>query len=540
MLTVLINTLAQKTPIHMEFDMPKENSSIIKVIGVGGGGNNAVNHMYQEGITGVDFIVVNTDQQALDISPVPTKVQVGGSLTEGMGAGSVPEIGRNAATEDINGVKEYLEQRTKMVFVTAGMGGGTGTGAAPVIASAAREMGILTVGIVTLPFNFEGKRRKEQAEEGVQAMRQSVDTLLIICNDRLREMYGNLNLSNAFAQADDVLATAAKGIAEVITVTGQINVDFKDVNTVMKDSGVAILGSSRAQGENRALQAVEKALSSPLLNDNDIAGAQHVLLNITYGEQEVLMDEIAEITDHIQEEAGSTADVIWGHGKDPTLEDEDLSVTIIATGFESGPRTGSGLDQKEKEEKKRYVRLDEEQEEKTSDAAAASSPQGSSEPVNEAKEVERSSEAGEEGMPYLKGPSSSDNGDSKHQPSLYHREELKKEDDEGEEQEAFSGPSVEERQRNGNEGGEEPIEDRKAAERMGRIREMTMKLRSHSRISDLEKEPAYRRKNIELEDQPPSDRSEVSRYSLSSNDGEETEQKPGIRENNSYLHDKPD
>ncbi len=518
--------------------MPKENNSIIKVVGVGGGGSNAVNHMYQQGITGVDFIVVNTDQQALDISPVPTKVQLGASLTEGMGAGSVPEVGRNAAIEDIDSVKELLEQRTKMVFVTAGMGGGTGTGAAPVIASAAREMGLLTVGIVTLPFNFEGKRRQEQAEEGIREIRENVDTLLIICNDRLREMYGNLNLSNAFAQADDVLATAAKGIAEVITVTGQINVDFKDVNTVMKDSGVAILGSSQAQGEDRAIQAVEKALSSPLLNDNDISGAQHVLLNITYGDQEVLMDEITEITDHIQEEAGSTADVIWGHGYDPSLG-EDLSVTIIATGFKSGPDTGSALDHKAKEEQKRYVRLDDAEEREE----AGKEPQAASTEVKTDQEEEGTRGEKEADAPYLKSrsPSADETPSPKHGASGQEESERRfhLNDEDGEEVER-SEAQEEPQNETPKAKNEEETEERRAAERMGRIREMTMKLRSHSRISELEKEPAYRRKNIQLEDTPSSDQSEISRYSLSNDDDGEEEEQPGIRKNNSYLHDKPD
>ncbi len=298
----------------MEFDLPKEFSSIIKVIGVGGGGSNAVNHMYNQGIKGVDFIVCNTDKQALDISPVPVKIQLGPSLTEGLGAGSIPEIGKNAAVENINEIRELLSNNTKMVFVTAGMGGGTGTGAAPVIAQVARELGILTIGIVTVPFSFEGKKRRQQAEDGIQQIKESVDTLLVINNEKLRAISGNLTLTNAFAQADNVLTTAAKGIAEIISVTGNINVDYKDVNTVMKDSGNAIMGSAEAEGENRAMKAVQNALNSPLLNDNNIAGAKYVLLNITYENIEVTMDEISEITDYIQEEAGSTADVIFGYG----------------------------------------------------------------------------------------------------------------------------------------------------------------------------------------------------------------------------------
>ena len=265
----------------LEFDLPKETTSIIKVIGVGGGGSNAVNHMFNQGIVGVDFIVCNTDRQALDVSPVPLKIQLGASLTDGCGAGSIPEIGKNSAIENIEEIRSILSNGTKMVFVTAGMGGGTGTGAAPIVAQIAKEMGILTVGIVTVPFGFEGRKRRQQAEEGLDEMRKNVDTLLVINNERLREISGNLSIGNAFSQADDVLAMAAKGIAEVISVTGNINVDFNDVNTVMKNSGVAIMGSATAEGENRAIEAVQHALSSPLLNDNDISGAKYVLLNIT-------------------------------------------------------------------------------------------------------------------------------------------------------------------------------------------------------------------------------------------------------------------
>ena len=328
----------------MNFDLPKDQSSIIKVIGVGGGGSNAVNHMYEQGIKGVDFIVCNTDSQALDISPVPIKVQLGQSLTEGRGAGSIPAVGKNAAIENIDEIQEILAKRTTMVFVTAGMGGGTGTGAAPVIAKAAKDMGILTVGIVTIPFTFEGKKRMNQAAEGLREMRASVDTLLVIRNDKLREIHGNLSLQNAFEQADNILATAAKGIAELISVTGAINVDMNDVNTVMKESGVAIMGQAMAEGEDRAIKAARQALESPLLNDNDIEGAKYILLNITYGSSEVMMDEISDITDYIQHAAGSTADVIWGHGMDESLG-EKLSVTIIATGFKSTPDTGFEIEE---------------------------------------------------------------------------------------------------------------------------------------------------------------------------------------------------
>lgn len=327
----------------MEFDLPKENNSIIKVIGVGGGGSNAVNHMYNMGIIGVDFIVCNTDRQALDISPVPVKIQLGPSLTEGRGAGALPEVGMNAANENIEEIRELLSKGTKMVFVTAGLGGGTGTGAAPVIAQVAKDLGILTVGIVTVPFNFEGKKRRQQAEDGLEKMRQNVDTLLVINNERLYQISKNCTISQAFGMADDILTVAAKGIAELISVTGYINVDFNDVNTVMRNSGHAIMGSAQASGEDRALVAIKSALNSPLLNDNNINGARYVLLNITYGGSELTMDEINIITDYIQNEAGTNAEVIWGHGLDNSLG-ESLNITLIATGFSTASTPVHGLE----------------------------------------------------------------------------------------------------------------------------------------------------------------------------------------------------
>ncbi len=558
----------------MQFDMPKEQSSIIKVLGVGGGGSNAVNHMYGQGIKGVDFVVCNTDQQALDISPVPTKIQIGADLTEGMGAGSEPEVGRNAAVEDIDQLKSILEKNTKMVFVTAGMGGGTGSGAAPVIAQTAREMDLLTVGIVTLPFSFEGKQRREQAEKGIEAMRDNVDSLLVICNDRLREMYGDLNLSNAFAQADDVLSTAAKGIAEVITVTGKINVDFKDVNTVMRDSGVAILGSSIAEGEERAKQGVEKALSSPLLNDNDISGASHVLLNITYGEKEVTMDEISDITDHIQDEAGSTANVIWGHGYDETLG-EALSVTIIATGFKSSPDTGSEMEKREKQ-KKKYLHLNEKEEtpptQEEENPAMASSQITSTEEKTEPAEPEGSrteatqetpenpEEANDPDSPYLKTKEdqtgASGQEDQSEAPSEnsgpekveWHQEAQRKEygpERRTEKDPGTGTPAEEPRPFHANtsrdQGEIDPEQQRKrSTERIDRIQELGMKLRSPSGIEGLEEEPAYVRRNIKLDEEPHSSTSNASRYTLSEEEDEDGKKKTTIRENNPYLHDKPD
>ncbi len=316
----------------INFELPSNRASIIKVIGVGGGGGNAVNHMCRLGIKDVDFVVCNTDSQALASSPVDIKIQLGSSLTEGRGAGNKPEIGRQAAIENVQDVVDVLSKNTKMVFITAGMGGGTGTGAAPIIAKAAKELGILTVAIVTIPFRNEGKRRIAQAVEGIEAIEKHVDSLLVINNEKIREIYGDLKISEAFSRADDVLAIAAKGIAEIITVHGYINVDFADVETVMTNSGVAIMGSARASGEGRAIKAVKAALQSPLLNNNDISGARNILLNVTSGNEEITMDEIGQITDYIQAIAGEGADLIWGNGTDPNLGDE-LNVTIIATGF---------------------------------------------------------------------------------------------------------------------------------------------------------------------------------------------------------------
>ncbi|HSO86946.1 MAG TPA: cell division protein FtsZ [Draconibacterium sp.] len=304
----------------------------IKVIGVGGGGGNAVNYMYKQGIRDVDFIICNTDAQAMESSPIQTRVQLGASLTEGRGAGNKPEVGKEAAVENIEDVKKALSNNTKMVFVTAGMGGGTGTGAAPVIAKACKEAGYLTVGIVTIPFRNEGRRRIKQAADGIAELEGFVDSLLIINNERIRDMYGDFGISEAFSRADNVLTTAAKGIAEIITVPGYINVDFADVETVMRKSGLAIMGTGIATGERRAEEAVESALNSPLLNNNDIRGARNILLNITSGNLEVTMAEVGLITDIIQNKAGFDADLIWGNGKDDALGD-NLSVTIIATGF---------------------------------------------------------------------------------------------------------------------------------------------------------------------------------------------------------------
>ena len=339
-----------------KFDLPKHHKSIIKVIGVGGGGSNAVNHMYKQGIKDVEFVVANTDLQALNSSPVPNKLQLGATLTEGLGCGANPEVGRAAALESKEQIRELLNG-TKMIFVTAGMGGGTGTGAAPVIAKIAKDMDILTVGIVTVPFSFEGKKKLTQAESGIEAFRACCDTVLVILNDKLREIYGNLAIGQAFGEADNVLTTAAKGIAEIITLAGYVNVDFQDVRTVMLGAGAAVMGSAETRGDNRAVKAAQQALASPLLDNRDIMGAKKILLSIISGEEaELQMDELTTITEYIQGQAGDEAEVIFGHGVDSSLGDR-IRVTVIATGFISEGKMTKKSDKKTLELDKSQIPL---------------------------------------------------------------------------------------------------------------------------------------------------------------------------------------
>jgi cell division protein FtsZ len=528
----------------MQFEMLKEKSSIIKVIGVGGGGGNAVNHMYRQGITGVDFIICNTDAQALELSPIPNKVQLGASLTEGMGAGSIPEVGKNSAIENIDDIKQMLGPNTKMLFITAGMGGGTGTGASPIIAKAAREMDILTVGIITTPFAFEGKRRKMQAEEGMEELKKYVDSFLVISNDRLRQIFGNLTLGSAFAQADNILTTAAKGIAEIITLPGYINVDFKDVRTVMKDSGVSIMGSSAAEGENRALKAVEGALSSPLLKDNEIEGARYILLNISSGDKEVTMDEVSVITDFIQEEAGLAADLIWGNCKDDSLGDK-LSVTIIATGFQT-------KDEREKEQSTKKI---------VSMLMPDSPPlvRPVNEFINFVKDnapiepyIKVKDEPVQTGLFDLFASRTEESAVVKH--NLMDDEPAAEEEAAGISEMTFMvSTSVPEFKTD--EKAPEPIEEpenvvgaddhktdesieeqlRKSRERIMRLKDLSMKLRNGN-LQELENVPAYKRKEIALQQPPASDESQISRFSLLPDNEGNIE----IRNNNSFLHDNVD
>lgn len=557
----------------MKFEMLKDKSSIIKVIGVGGGGGNAVNHMYNQGIVGVDFIICNTDAQALELSPIPNKIQLGASLTEGRGAGSMPEVGMNSAIESIDDVKELLGSTTKMIFITAGMGGGTGTGASPIIAQAAKEMGILTVGIVTTPFNFEGKRRKVQAEEGLEAFKKHVDTLLVISNDKLREMYGNLTLSNAFAEADNILTTAAKGIAEIITVPGYINVDFEDVKTVMQSSGVAIMGSASAEGEGRAFKAVQNALASPLLNDNDIEGARYILLNITSGEEEVLMDEVSEITDYIQNQAGLTADIIWGNCYDETLGDK-ISVTLIATGFQTKEERFSKVTPSSEKkviplsiENKSTVEnviphlnitiennevvpavsrieelIAERDEEKVMERLMEESPAVKKAPAMVLKthvveETEKSVIIKEDIK--KETPSASTKqvnlfdfipAPEPKQEQVMEQEPFRLLDKESIEFTIINKTPVE-----SEESDELEEQMKKNKERINRLKELSMRLRTPNGVNDLESEPAYLRKKQNLENTPLSTESQVSRYTLNDDNGQ-----PQIRPNNPFLHDNVD
>lgn len=484
----------------MLFDMPIKEKSIIKVLGVGGGGGNALSHMYEQGIQGVDFAICNTDNQALENNPVITKIKLGPALTEGRGAGSKPEVGKQACIESIDEVRKFLADDTKMLFITAGMGGGTGTGAAPIIAKAAKEMGILTVAIVTLPFKFEGLRRKRQALEGLEALKKNVDSILVISNEKVKEIHGNLPVTAAFAEADGILTTAAKGIAEIITVAGEINVDFEDVNTVMRDSGVAIMGSSQVEGEDRARRAIDAALNSPLLEDNDIRGAQHILLNISSSSShEVTMDEISEITEYVQEEAGYGTDLFWGNCLDETLGAK-LSVTLIATGFDRGAHT---IPAQKPEEKKIIVGLEDD----VDRPAKIKYDDSFSAPSQESQVIDFEEDDVRQTVNKL-GANYHDFQVEKPELTDYERE-----------MEAIK-------------------RKRREAEnaRRGFLREqMSNKhLDSPKMINDIENTPAYLRRKVELEEGSP-DGKKRSDYTVSMDDDG-----PVINTSNSYLHDNVD
>ena len=537
----------------MEFDLPKEKSSIIKVIGVGGGGGNAVNYMYERGITGVDFVLCNTDKQALELSSVPNKIQLGLELTEGLGAGANPEVGKECTIASLEEIRQLLEHNTKMVFITAGMGGGTGTGGAPVIAQMAKEMGILTVAIVTTPFTFEGRRRKDAADYGLEELRQNVDTLIIINNDKVREIYGNLVFAEAFSKADDILANAAKGIAEIITVAGNINVDFQDVQTVMKDSGLAIMGTANAKGDNRARQAIENALNSPLLEDNNIEGANYILLNISYGAQEILMDEISEIMDYVQDIAGRGTDIIMGTCQNNSLDDE-LNVIIIATGFEGR----SGMNVGVSNEKKVVNLTDELPTPSSVNDVAKESGQSSmrfidSKPApsqtpeepkstfvpNESKSINVHQE---EVQPSFELDNSAEalpssvelditnsiSSTSQDNTIRYDLEETSQEEVSNSQE---AGEVIE-----GNMEIDRDQLQREHEDRVNKLRGLSKQLKSPSHYSDIENVPAYKRRQVDLDETPHSSENNFSRYTLSENE----DNKPEIRSNNSFLHDNVD
>jgi len=527
----------------------KKHTSIIKVIGVGGGGGNAVNHMFAQGIEGVDFVVCNTDMQALEASPVPVKIQLGNS---GLGAGAIPEVAEKAAMESLDKLKVVMDPETQMVFITAGMGGGTGTGAAPVIAKFAREQGLLSVAIVTLPFRFEGRRKMLKAQQGITKLRKNVDTLLVISNDKLREQYGDLGLGNAFARADDVLTTAAKGIAELITVHGYVNVDFEDVKTVMKDSGKAIMGSAVKSGEDRAYKAIEEAMRSPLLNDNDVSGAQNILLYISTGDQQdITMDEITVITDYISDKCGDNeTDVIWGRGFDESMG-ESLGVTIIATGFDAKERIQKLFPDKEipveelthEKETIELVQTPGDGMSVVDEIPAESGSKDVSELIHRSESNDVSSEKSKQAEPIKKIVHRLDEStENDNKPSV----KEKVTPDIASETEAPPLKKFVKGQPSGV--GERPagVEEEASKEELNaklhkasearkkKLAELSM-LRNKP-VSEQEKVPAYKRQHIQLSEPDYSSDSQVSRYTLS----EDGKKNTIIKSDNSFLHDNVD
>ena len=546
--------------LGMDFQMPKNQSSQIKVMGIGGGGSNAVNYMFLNGITGVDFVVCNTDAQALEASPVPIKIQLGATLTEGLGAGSNPEIGKKAAEESEDKITELLDANTKMLFLTAGMGGGTGTGAAPVIAEIAREKGILTVGVVTNPFSTEGGFRKQYAEEGVAELKKYVDTLLIINNDKLIEVYGDLTFTQAFGKANEVLNTATKGIAEVISQHLLVNIDLNDARKVLENSGTAVMGQAEAEGENRAIEAVLGALDSPLLNDNDITGAQQVLLKIVTGkgEGEIRMSELSKIKNKIQEAAGSDVNIIEGIGIDPDLG-EAVSVTVIATGFEQkkkpkGPKTIVLGDDKDLEDiitediiedsvedtenNQQILDLEEDIIEETTDEIIDETTE------EEVAAIESIVNTVPEKIvldlePEINVPNEQEESAEQLITSILMEEETQEEPiptmvlDLEDEEITENEPTL-----NTLESTEVNADSMKveARERESRLRSISQQLRTPSGLTDLEDVPAYQRNNIELDQENHSSEDEMSTYTLSEGENNTTE----LKQNNSFLHDNVD
>lgn len=514
-----------------KFDIPKHQlgyRSIIKVIGVGGGGSNAVNHMFGQGIKDVEFVVCNTDSQALNGSPVPTKLQIGANLTEGLGCGANPEIGKAAAIESKDQIREFL-QGTKMVFITAGMGGGTGTGAAPVIAKIAKDMDILTVGIVTVPFGWEGKKKLAQAQFGIESLRQNCDTVLTILNDKLREIYGNLPIGQAFAQADNILTTAAKGIAEIITLAGYVNVDFQDVRTVMLNAGAAVMGTAETRGENRARAAAEGALASPLLDNRDIMGAQKILLSIISGAQaELSMDELSEITEYIQEQAGDEAEMIFGHGVDPELDDR-IRVTVIATGFLSDGKAVETVKQKEDSRKVHDLEkgqtwlfsMDNTVNEKNKELELKAGKE-----KHEKKESSKDHHTNDREVlfqgPFTKisEPVADDDG-----------EEGLLMDDELDAMTKYTNQELAEREMRNNQNTRDRLE-KQAKERKEQMKSVKKPEMTKEEFNEKWSLPAYLRRGVKMQDVPHSSEPFISRYNLNDDNS--------ILGNNKFLHDNVD
>ena len=539
---------------NFEFQLPKNQSSVIKVLGVGGGGSNAVNYMHSNGIKGVDFVVCNTDSQALEASQVPVKIQLGAELTEGLGAGSNPDIGKKAAEESIDRINELLDSNTKMLFITAGMGGGTGTGAAPVIAEVAKQKGILTVGVVTNPFSTEGGNRKKYAKDGLVELRKSVDTLLIINNDKLIEVYGDLTLSKAFAKANEVLNTATKGIAEVISQHLLVNIDLNDARRVLQNSGTAVMGQSEASGENRAIEAVEGALDSPLLNDNDIFGAEQVLLKIVTGpgDDEIKMSELNKIKSKIQQAAGNDVNIIEGVGIDNNLE-SSISVTVIATGFEqkidkdpvkinlsdsnniedyiTTEKVIEDDDKKVESLQTKIFNFDKEvlvQEISSSDENNINS-----KPIDDENKIifELDSEITPENISNAELTKEEFNIDN---PAVI-IDEIKKDDnlsDNNFEENEITDSSKTQIDKSISTNSKKGLESR---EREERLREISKKLRTPSGLTFLEEQPAYKRNNVTLESVPKSDKEDTANFTLEQNGGDII-----LKKNNSFLHDNVD
>ncbi len=532
---VFENDIDMDNPLEFE---PKELPNIIKVVGVGGGGGNAVNYMFKQGIKGVDFVVCNTDAQALRNSPIPIKVKLGNRK---LGAGSKPDVGRQAAVDSVEDIKKAMAGDTEMLFITAGMGGGTGTGAAPVIAQVAKEMGVLVVGIVTLPFEWEGQKRLNLAQKGIEELKGHVDTLIVISNNKLREVYGNLSLKQAFSKADDILKTAAKGIAELITVPGYVNVDFEDVKTIMteNESGKAIMSSAQAEGEDRSTRAVQEALNSPLLDDNDIAGASDILLHIITGDKELMMDEVEEITTYIQSQAGNGANLIWGNGTDNNLGDA-LSVTIIATGFDKKKKA------EEVNPNKVVIDIDKvpvpvftpPQEEEKSEKPTIDEPVLLTKTEPEEKiELTTSGEEETSSPAKKKVHNLFETTPVKEKEATVKEEPVTENKVEKEEVPAEIEFEIENTMTPAEP--EEEQEVKHADERRKTLNREKLKGLSSltgSNLTDLENVPAYQRRNVELDNRTPSSEENISRYTL----GSDENNNPVINKGNSFLHDNVD